>query len=86
MDTIQDIDNRIIAYSKELKLPVFRRDYKEIAQEAARDHQDYETFFDAFNGKTMGSTFREQKEITNPASWLSIQNVSGRFTTRSFTY
>jgi DNA replication protein DnaC len=44
MDTIQDIDNRIIAYSKELKLPVFRRDYKEIAQEAAKDHQDYETF------------------------------------------
>ena len=44
MDTIENIDRRIIAYSKELKLPVFRRDYKQIAQEAAKDHQDYETF------------------------------------------
>ncbi len=44
MDTIENMDRRIIAYSKELKLPVFRRDYKQMAQEAAKDHQDHETF------------------------------------------
>lgn len=38
------IDENIIAYSKELRLPAFRRHYKEYSQEAAADHLDYEVF------------------------------------------
>ncbi len=41
MDTI---NRQITAYSKELRLPVFRRDYKELATEAARQGLDYETY------------------------------------------
>lgn len=41
MDTI---DKQITAYSKELRLPVFRRDYKELASEAARERIDYEAY------------------------------------------
>ena len=44
MNLTQQIDQQIITYCKALKLPVFRSDYKQIAQEAAKDHQDYETF------------------------------------------
>jgi DNA replication protein DnaC len=41
MDTIgQDI----IKYSKELRLPVFRRDFKELASEAAAQHLEYEEY------------------------------------------
>jgi DNA replication protein DnaC len=41
MDTI---NQQITAYSKELRLPVFRRDYKELATEAARERLDYEAY------------------------------------------
>jgi DNA replication protein DnaC len=41
MDTIND---NIIKYSKELRLPVFRRDFKEIAAEAANKRLDYEEY------------------------------------------
>lgn len=41
MDTI---NRQITAYSKELRLPVFRRDYKELATEAAREGLDYEAY------------------------------------------
>lgn len=41
MDTIQ---NDIIKYSKELRLPVFRRDFKELATEAATQRLDYEDY------------------------------------------
>jgi DNA replication protein DnaC len=41
MDTI---NRQITAYSKELRLPVFRRDYKELATEAARQGLDYESY------------------------------------------
>jgi DNA replication protein DnaC len=41
MDTI---NRQITAYSKELRLPVFRRDYKELATEAARQELDYEAY------------------------------------------
>ena len=34
----------IIRYSKELRLPVFRRDFTQIAQEAASDNIEYEEF------------------------------------------
>lgn len=44
MDTTKDIDQQIISYSKELKLPVFRRDFKELAQESAKAHHNYETY------------------------------------------
>lgn len=38
------INNEIIRYSKELRLPVFRRDFKELASEAASQRLDYEEF------------------------------------------
>lgn len=38
------MDENIITYSKELRLPGIRRYYKEYAQEAARAHLDYEVF------------------------------------------
>ncbi|ULB35450.1 IS21-like element helper ATPase IstB [Proteiniphilum propionicum] len=41
MDTI---NRQITAYSKELRLPVFRRDYKELATEATRQGLDYEAY------------------------------------------
>jgi len=41
MDTI---NNDIVRYSKELRLPVFRRDFKELASEAASQRLDYEEF------------------------------------------
>jgi len=44
MTLLQDNDQQIISYSKELRLPIFRRDFKQIAIEAAKTNQDYETF------------------------------------------
>lgn len=38
------IHQQITTYSKELRLPVFRRDYKELATEAARQGLDYEAY------------------------------------------
>jgi len=38
------IDQDIIRYSKELRMPVFRRDFKQLAQEAALERIDYEEF------------------------------------------
>lgn len=44
MELTQDNDKQITWYSKELRLPTFRRDFKEIAIEASKLNQDYETF------------------------------------------
>lgn len=44
MQLSQDTDQQIINYSKELRLPIFKRDFKEIAIESAKLNQDYETF------------------------------------------
>jgi len=38
------INERIVGYSKELKLPVFRRDFIALAKEAAMERMDYEDF------------------------------------------
>ena len=40
----EDINEQIIKYSKELRLPVFRRDYKELAVEAAKERSEYESY------------------------------------------
>ena len=40
----KDINEQIIKYSKELRLPTFRRDFKQQAIEAAKEQLDYETF------------------------------------------
>jgi len=37
-------DQDIIRYSKELRMPVFRRDFKQLAQEAAIERINYEEF------------------------------------------
>lgn len=38
------INERIVSYSKELRLPIFRRDFMELAKEAATQGLDYENF------------------------------------------
>ena len=39
-----DIKEQIIRYSKELRLPAFRNELEQIAQDAAKENVDYETF------------------------------------------
>ncbi len=39
-----EIKTQIIRYSKELRLPVFRNEFEQMAQQAAKDRSDYETF------------------------------------------
>ena len=39
-----EIKAQITRYSKELRLPVFRNQYEQIAQESAKDNADYEIF------------------------------------------
>ena len=39
-----EIKAQIIRYSKELRLPVFRIEFEKVAQEAAKEQADYETF------------------------------------------
>jgi len=39
-----EIKAEIIRYSKELRLPVFRNEFEQVAQESAKDGADYETF------------------------------------------
>ena len=40
----QETDEAIIKYSKELRMPVFRSDFKSLAKQAAIDRIDYEEF------------------------------------------
>jgi hypothetical protein len=37
-------NERIVGYSKELRLPVFRRDFIALAKEGAIERMDYEDF------------------------------------------
>jgi DNA replication protein DnaC len=39
-----EIKAQIIRYSKELRLPVFRNEFEQVAQDAAKEQADYETF------------------------------------------
>ena len=39
-----EIKTQIARYSKELHLPVFRNEFEQVAQEAAKEGADYETF------------------------------------------
>ena len=39
-----EIKTQIIRYSKELRLPVFRNEFEQMAQQAAKERSDYETF------------------------------------------
>jgi len=40
----QDINEQIVKYSKELRLPTFRNEFKQQATEAAKEQLDYETY------------------------------------------
>jgi len=40
----QQIKEQIIHFSKELRLPTFRRDYKSKAEQSATDNQSYEAY------------------------------------------
>lgn len=44
MKVQNDIKEKITHYSKELRLPVFRNEFEAIAQESAKERNDYETF------------------------------------------
>ena len=39
-----EIKAQITRYSKELRLPAFRNEFEQIAQESAKENADYETF------------------------------------------
>lgn len=39
-----EIKSEIIRYSKELRLPIFRSEFEQVAQESAKDGVDFETF------------------------------------------
>ena len=39
-----EIKTQIIRYSKELRLPIFRNEFEQMAQQAAKEQSDYETF------------------------------------------
>src|SRR5665811_867591 len=39
-----EIKSEIIRYSKELRLSVFRNEFEQVAQDAAKEGADYETF------------------------------------------
>ncbi len=39
-----EIKSEIIRYSKELRLPVFRNEFEQVARDAAKEGTDYETF------------------------------------------
>jgi DNA replication protein DnaC len=39
-----EIKSEIIQYSKELRLPVFRNEFEQVARDAAKESADYETF------------------------------------------
>jgi len=41
---MENINQQITEYSNALRLPIFRRDYKELASEAAKDRIDYEEY------------------------------------------
>ena len=41
---METINQDIVKYSKELRLPIFRRDFKELATESAGQKLDYEEF------------------------------------------
>lgn len=41
---MNNIDQQITEHSKALRLPIFKRDYKELAEEAAKDRIDYEEY------------------------------------------
>ena len=62
MGTIQDIDQQIINYSRDLKLPVFRRDFKELAQEAAKEHHDYENYLKSLMEKQYEQRLENRKK------------------------
>jgi len=40
----KEIKEKIIQYSKGLRLPVFRRDFEEAARQAARERTEYEMY------------------------------------------
>ena len=42
--TSNNINEQIVKYSKELRLPTFRHEFKQQAIEAAKQQLDYETF------------------------------------------
>ncbi|MBW6492453.1 MAG: hypothetical protein K0B15_14815, partial [Lentimicrobium sp.] len=39
-----EIKTEITRYSKELRLPVFRNEFEQVARDAAKESADYETF------------------------------------------
>ena len=54
----QQIKEQIIHYSKELRLPTFRRDYKIKAEQSAKDNQSYE----AYLLDLMGNEYKTRRE------------------------
>ncbi len=58
----KEIKEQIIRYSKELRLPVFRNDFENLAQEAAKERADYETFLLRLMEKEYESRMENRKK------------------------
>lgn len=75
----KEIREQIIHLSKELRLPVFRQDFENLAQEAAKERSDYETFLLRLMQKeyeTRGENRkREQIRLAGFPSRLHLQNL-----------
>ena len=57
------IDDQIVKYSKELRLPVFRRDFKHTAQEAAKEQLDYEEYLGRLMEKEFELRLENRKKL-----------------------
>ena len=57
-----DINEQIIKYSKELRLPVFRNEFKQLAIDAAKQQLDYEGFLLTLMEKEYGARLENRKK------------------------
>lgn len=70
---MNNINEEIIKYSKELRLPVFRRDFKELAIEAASLRLDYENYLLTL----MEREFELTQLSPPPDAFLALSGVAG---------
>lgn len=75
---MNNIDQQITEHSKALRLPIFKRDYKELAEEAAKDRIDYEEYLLRLMERELEVKLENRKKSTNKKGRIPLQNVSDR--------
>ena len=75
------IKEQIINYSKELRLPIFRREYEQTAMAAAKEHADYETFLLRLMEKEYETRIENRKKSQIRQAGFPLPNVPSRFGT-----